>query len=143
MSDAGEFLELIDNVVPGAEFGWINALFNSIVDAYPGLNFNQQRRAFFVILKRLLEDGRIKFLAPGADVYINPENRTPRWSVNDAEAQWDASIEEIIEYLEEKWPREATDKDDLALVTYFLKSPVLFGEMKMVHIGVHSGLGCS
>lgn len=70
-----------------------------------------------------MEDRRIKFLAPGADVYINPENRTPKWSVNDAEAQWDASVEEIIEFLEEKWPTEAKEKDDIALVTYFFEIP--------------------
>ena len=105
------------------QFGlWIIGLFFW----FPELDFRYQKESFFILLRRLLEEGRVKFVKPEADVYYNATlNPHPRYTINDPEAHWEAPSEEIIAYLQEHWPNTATDKDDADLNAYFYRMPAI------------------
>jgi hypothetical protein len=95
----------------GNAFGmWISALFSDIAGYNPNLSFLEQKQQFFILVKELLDGGRIKFCTPNEI-----------WSKdNDV---WDAESEEIIKYLEAKWPVLAQSERDLS--EYFYEIPAV------------------
>lgn len=105
------------------QFGlWIIGLFHS----FPELAFKDQKAAFFTLLARLLDEEKVRFVKPVADVYYNAEsNPNPKYTINDIEAHWTVSTAEIIQYLQAQWPEEADHSDDLALNAYFYEIPAI------------------
>ena len=101
---------------------WVNGLFTW----HPNLPFLEQKEAFFILIRKLLNEGRVKFVKPDADVYCRGEtNSTPKLTINDIEAHWNASTDDIIFYLRGKWPKSAAHQDDLDLNAYFYEVPAL------------------
>ncbi|WP_146093469.1 hypothetical protein [Xanthomonas pisi] len=101
----------------------LSALFSSIEGQYPELNFYKRKEIFFAAIEKLLDQGKIKFIAPGADCYISPMNPSPELSIENTEAHWNESTDNIIKYLKERWPKDAVDDNDEELNIYFYEVP--------------------
>lgn len=124
---------LVDQIYPqvidakeGAFGQWIDGLWTW----HPNLNYAEQKEAFFILLDRLLREGKVKFVKPDADVYHRynsdiKDHYHPKFSVNDPETHWDAPIEEILTYLRERWPQSVSHKDDIKLTEYFYEIPAI------------------
>ncbi len=67
--------------------------------------------------------GKVKFIAPGADCYVSPENPKPRFTIEDIDAQWNATPEEIVGQLRAQWPKQARNENDSELTMYFYSIP--------------------
>jgi hypothetical protein len=68
----------IDKIVEDSFGLWITGLFSTISGNSPGITFHSHRDAFFRIVEQLLQTGRIKFIAPGADCYISSDAENSR-----------------------------------------------------------------
>jgi len=88
---------------------WISGLFSAIGGNSPGLAFTDQKDAFFEILRRWLADGKVKFCKPS----------DPLGEV------WNASDEEILDFLQAGWPQHVKDEHDIDLNNYFYDLPAL------------------
>ena len=115
----------IDKIVEDSFGLWITGLFSAISGNSPGMAFHSHRDAFFRVVEHLLQTGRIKFIAPGADCYVSPEHTNPRFTINDRQAQWHASPDEIISYLRDRWPEAACHEHDRLLLDYFYSIPAV------------------
>lgn len=109
---------------------WITGLWGNVLFHHRELSFFEQKEVFFVLLERLLREGKVKFVKQDADVYHHYDAKTkvpyhPSQTVNDPETHWDAPIVEILKYLRARWPEGATQKDDLALNAYFYQIPTI------------------
>lgn len=113
----------IDKIVSNSFGLWITALFHAIEVENPSLTFIEHKEAFFWLLEKLLKERKVIFIAPGMDCYISSENPSPKYTIYDKEAHWNATPEEIISYFKMHWPATAHSEDDLDLVTYFYKMP--------------------
>ncbi|MFW0889394.1 UNVERIFIED_CONTAM: hypothetical protein MKS84_22165 [Pseudomonas sp. JL1] len=102
---------------------WISALFSAIGSWNPEFTFEQRKDTFFYIIEHLLVNGNIKFIKPGADCYISPDNPYPQLSISDEEAHWDLDAKEIVSYLRERWPASAVSENDGELTVYFYDIP--------------------
>ncbi len=102
---------------------WISGLFSAVRGYNPWMTFAQQKKAFFSLIEYMLVMGKIKFIAPGADCYISPNNPFPRFTIHDSEAHWKASPKEIVEYLIAHWPEDALDENDVNILLYFYEMP--------------------
>ena len=75
---------------------------------HPNLPFLEQKEAFFILIRRLLDEGRVKFVKPDADVYCNPHLKlNPKLTIQDPEAHWDVPTDEIISYLQKKMAQDS------------------------------------
>lgn len=105
---------------------WIIALWGNISFQNPGLALQEYKTSFFMMLEKLLDEGKVRFVKPDADVYYNAKtNPNPRYTINDVESHWNVNTEEILSYLKDEWPSAAKDKDDLELNAYFYKIPAI------------------
>lgn len=116
-------IEHIDEIVRDSFGLWITGLFSAISSWNPTLSFEEHKDAFFWLIERLLRAGKVKFIARGADCYTSPENRQPRLTIQDNEAQWHEAPEVIVARLRAEWPEYARDENDLDLTTYFYSIP--------------------
>ncbi|RKE24463.1 hypothetical protein B0G76_8351 [Paraburkholderia sp. BL23I1N1] len=116
-------IEHIDEIIQDSFGLWITGLFSAIGGWNPALSFEQHKAAFFWLIEHLLRTGKIKFIAPGADCYVSPENPHPRFTIHDDEAQWNDSPEAIVAQLRAQWPQDARDEDDLDLIAYLYSMP--------------------
>ncbi len=116
-------IEHIDEIVRDSFGLWITGLFSTISSWNPTLSFQEHKEAFFWLIEQQLRAGRIKFIAPGADCYVSPENPHPRLTIQDEEAQWHETPTAIVAYLRAQWPEHASDENDSDLVTYFCSIP--------------------
>ncbi|MBB3572040.1 hypothetical protein FHX05_006192 [Rhizobium sp. BK491] len=116
-------IEHIDEIVSDAFGLGISSLFSAIKSWNPTLSFDENKEAFFWLIERLLQTGKIKFIAPGADCYVSPQNPYPKLTIQDNEAHWHEAPESIVAYLRVQWPENACDENDLDLLTYFYSIP--------------------
>jgi hypothetical protein len=116
-------IEHIDEVVRDSFGLWITGLFSAISGWNPTLSFDEHKTAFFWLIERFLREGKIKFIAPGADCYMSAENPHPRLAIQDHEAHWNAPPEVIVAQLLAQWPQHTRDENDLDLLTYFYSIP--------------------
>ncbi|WP_247313718.1 hypothetical protein [Ralstonia pseudosolanacearum] len=116
-------IEHIDEIVRDSFGLWITGLFSAISSWNPTLSFQEHKGAFFWLIEQLLQTGKIRFIAPGADCYTSPENPHPRLTIQDEEAQWHETPAAIVAYLRAQWPEHACDVNDLDLLTYFYSIP--------------------
>ena len=116
-------LQHIDEIINDSFGLWISSLFSAIGGRNPDISFEHQKEAFFWLIEYLLKNEKIKFLAPGMDCYISPNNPHPEFTINDLEAHWKASPQAIVSYLRERWPSTVSDANDIALTTYFYEIP--------------------
>jgi len=104
---------------------WISGLFSAVCGWNPDASFAEKKEFFFVLLEKLLAEGKVMFITPGADCYVSPANPTPKLTVNDPEARWSAPVSEIVSYVRSRWPETARDEYDLELTYYFYELPGL------------------
>ncbi|KJZ33237.1 MULTISPECIES: hypothetical protein [Pseudomonas] len=102
---------------------WLSALFSAIGSWNPGLTFDQQKDAFFYMIEYLLVNGKIKFIKPGADCYISPDNPHPKFSIDDKRSHWDLDAKQIVSCLKESWPEGVVSECDGELTIYFYEIP--------------------
>ena len=102
---------------------WVSGLFKTVAGWNPELNFDQQKEEFFLVIKELLDAGKIKFIAPGADVYVSGLNPNPAFKIEDEICHWSIGSEEIVRYLRDQWPRDVEHEDGEDLVMYFFEIP--------------------
>lgn len=115
-----------ENEIIGAAFGqWVSGLFGAVCRSYPNANFQEQKEIFFTLLEKMLKNGRVIFIVPGADCYISPDNPTPKLTIENPEAHWNAPVSEIMDFVRNKWPAQADDVNDLELTYYFYELPGL------------------
>jgi hypothetical protein len=99
----------IDKIYSDSFGLWISGLFSAIEGNNPGLTFADQKDAFFGILKRWLDEGKVKFCKPSDPLG----------------AVWQGSTDEILMFLQERWPQHAKDEHDIDLNNYFYDLPAL------------------
>jgi len=88
---------------------WMSSLFSAIEGNNENMRFEEQKEAFFDILRLWLDEGKIKFCKPS----------DPLGEV------WDVPGAVIVEYLRFHWPHRAADPDDAELNIYFYEMPAL------------------
>jgi hypothetical protein len=121
MRNADQIAEIVRNV-----FGLSASTLFSAIDAHdPLLSLQEKKRAFCSVIHQLLSAGRIKFIAPGADCYVSSANPHPKLTIQDNEAHWHASPEEIVASLSAKWPVNVHDENDPDLTVYFYSIPAI------------------
>ncbi|WP_321788080.1 MULTISPECIES: hypothetical protein [Paraburkholderia] len=100
----------IENIIHNTSGLWITALFDGILVPNPALTFSEHKEAFFWLVEKLLQDGKIKFCPPnelwreGYDI-------------------WNVDISTIMTYLRSHWPQSVNSKNDIALADYFYAIP--------------------
>lgn len=112
----------IDEIVKNAFGLWITALFDGILVPNPGLTFEEHKEAFFWVLQKLLDEGKVKFCPPNE-----------LW--HEGYDVWDADNKAIVEYLRSHWPKSAKAEIDRVLVDYFYDMPAILwvGEDGQLH----------
>lgn len=116
-------MERLDQVVSDSFGLWISGLFSSVSGHYPELSFSQKGNLFFQVVERLLNEGKIKFIAPGADCYVSPSNPHPSLTINDEAAHWNVGVPDIIAFLKKMWPVDVNSEDDIDWIVYFYELP--------------------
>lgn len=96
-----------------SSFGlWISGLFSAIKGWNPDIDWEQHKEAFFYLLKRFLDEGKVKFCPPNE-------------SWHEGYDVWDVPNDTIVEYLKSHWPADVTSENDLALTDYFYDMPAI------------------
>ena len=116
-------INFADEIVQASYGSWMFTLFTEIGVRNPALSFAQRKDAFFVLVASLLAQGKIKFIAPGADCYVSPATPRPSLTIHDADAHWKETPQEIVAHLRSMWPDAVTDDEDEALLIYFYRIP--------------------
>ena len=104
---------------------WISGLFSAVCGWNQGASFLEKKKFFFELIERLLQEGKVMFIAPGADCYVSPANPTPKLTVRDPEARWSAPVSEIVNYVRSRWPADVSNEMDVELTYYFYELPGL------------------
>lgn len=105
-------LKNVDATITGAFGLWIKALYSGIKIDNPELTFSERKEAFFWLLKRLLDEEKVRMCRPDDPL----GNIYP---------YWDADSATIIAYLRSQWPSNATSEHDPALILYFYEIPAI------------------
>lgn len=115
---------IVDNAYPFIVsncFGlWSNCLWYRYDDIE---DFYELKEAFFYLLGRLLDEGEVRFIKPGEDVYFVAGQPPPERQAKDVSTHWIAPTTEILAYLRESWPQGAKDFNDAELNLYFYRIP--------------------
>jgi hypothetical protein len=120
MRNIYEIAEIVRNV-----FGLSASALFSAIDPDDLLSLKEKKWAFFEAIKQLLDAGKIKFIAPGADCYVSPANPCPKLTIQDSESHWSATAEEIVASLSAQWPIQVNDENDPELTVYFYSIPAI------------------
>ncbi len=89
---------------------WSSGFFSAISGWNPDLTFEEHKEAFFWLLKKLLDEGKVICCPPD-----DPLCRIHRG--------WTTSSDEIIAYWRAHWPESAEDENDTDLNFYFYEMP--------------------
>ncbi|OAV21309.1 hypothetical protein AO372_1223 [Moraxella catarrhalis] len=85
---------------------WFSALFENIPASLPNITFEEQKALFFMLTKEALDADLIKFIPPN-DIWYEGYDI------------WDVSSDEIVAYLRDNFPKDATDGLDSCVNNYF------------------------
>lgn len=85
---------------------WLSALFYNVSGYYHNISFKQQKEIFFLLIKDGLDGAIIKFMPPNHLWYEGYDI-------------WDVSPDEIVAYLKDNFPKDATDELDEDVNLYF------------------------
>ncbi|WP_217870730.1 hypothetical protein [Chromobacterium violaceum] len=88
---------------------WVSGLFSAISGNNPQLPFCEQKDIFFSLLRTWLAEGRILFCDP-----CDPLG-----------APWKADVDEIVDYLQARWPVSVDSEYDPDLNVYFYEIPAI------------------
>jgi hypothetical protein len=106
-----EFAEICS--IDGAFGRWIIGLWGW----FPELTFEDQKEAFLILLKRLLDEGKVFLFVPHMMTYNKIE--TPVRSYREYDGIWDISHEAMIDYIRNNWPNDVTDENDEKLISFW------------------------
>lgn len=98
--------ELKQEMYRDAKNLWFSALFENIPASLPNITFEEQKTLFFAFTKEALNNGLIKFIPPNHLWYEGYDI-------------WDVSPDEIVAYLKDNFPKDATDELDEDVNLYF------------------------
>ena len=97
---------------------------NSLWRRYDSLReFSELKNAFFYLVSRLLEEGKIRFIRPDEDMLFVAGRPAPCKTIEDESTHWLDSDGSILEYLSKRWPANASTFDDSELNVYFYEIP--------------------
>lgn len=90
------------------------------------MTFALHKEIFFWVLGKLLREGKIAFDDPYGEPWTyDPYSSDPNRPEQDEAHLWKAEPEEIIAYLQKRWPKDANDEHDLELNYYFYEMPYI------------------
>jgi hypothetical protein len=91
----------------GAFGQWISGLWSW----FPELTIDEQKEAFLILLKRLLDEGKVYLTQP----------RQPKYNTKDVFGYlvWAAPHEEIIAHIIRHWPQDVKDENDIKLTDFW------------------------
>ena len=72
-------IEREDEIVRAAFGQWVSGLFAAVCGWNPNSTFQEQKEAFFMLLEKMLKNGKVMFIVPGTDCYVSPENPLPNY----------------------------------------------------------------
>ncbi len=101
-----KYVPYFDEIVKNSYDLWVDGIFGAVRGFNKNITLDEQKELFFTIVERLLKDGTIKFTPPN-ELWHEGYNI------------WDASTEEIMQYLRNAFPKEAKHEDDMVLIDYF------------------------
>jgi len=101
----------IDQIALDAFGKWSNALFASIRTYNEYANFSDYKDAFFLILKKFLDERKVYF--------EDPNSKFGSGTI------WQADTDTIIQYWLDHWPKAADNLGDADLNIYFYKMPAI------------------
>lgn len=94
---------------------WINGLFSVVTWIAEDLQFQDQKELFFLLLERLLREGKVVLVVP-----VDIDNRDTKTRIQDGDDRiWDESVEFIIDYMRQTFPKEAKHEHDMVLNDYW------------------------
>ncbi len=97
---------------------------NSLWQRYDGISsFSELKDAFFYLISRLLDEGKIRFIKPNENVLFVADGSLPSKTICDESTHWTGPIKKIISYLRRLWPSSAQDFDDEELSVFFYEIP--------------------
>ncbi|CAM3418292.1 DUF596 domain-containing protein [Bordetella sputigena] len=102
----------LDDILQSSFGLWLSSLFSAIKGWNPGINLEEQREIFFSLVKRLLDEGKVKFCPPNEF-----------W--REGYEVWDTESDTIVQYLKSHWPVNVTSENDIALTNYFYDMPAI------------------
>ncbi|MDO4896518.1 MAG: hypothetical protein Q3971_04060 [Moraxella sp.] len=86
---------------------WLSGLFSAIPSFIPNITFSEHKQIFFKLVEEWLNDGKIKFDYPPLEQYAGKTGF------------WDADNATIMAYLQDGFPKHATDELDMDVNLYF------------------------
>ena len=102
-----------------ASFGcWINALWGFVAVYNEKLEFTEHKEAFFILLRRLLEEERVVLFPPIA-LRVGVEKKTPCRTVGEFQNVWAIPYHQMMDYMRIHWPQEVSDANDSVLNDYW------------------------
>ncbi|WP_146193144.1 hypothetical protein [Maritimibacter sp. 55A14] len=101
---------------------WINCLWIRYEELS---SFDEYREAFFLLLRRLLDEGHVRFIKPDIDIYFVAGKPPPNLSIDDEENHWIADTDGILEHLRKSWPECANNFNDESVSLFFFEIPPL------------------
>jgi hypothetical protein len=100
-------LEHVEEICEGSFALWSSSLFSGISGWNPDLTFEEHKEAFFWLVAKLLDEGKIRFIYPNALCYEG------------CPLYWDRSGEEFAQFLREYFPKDATHENNRSVNDYF------------------------
>ncbi|WP_146193072.1 hypothetical protein [Maritimibacter sp. 55A14] len=101
---------------------WVNCLWIRYEELS---SLDEYREAFFLLLQRLLDEGRVRFIKPNIDIYFVAGGPPPSLSIEDEENHWIADANSVLQNLRKRWPECAKDFDDDSINLFFFETPPL------------------
>jgi hypothetical protein len=94
----------------------IHNFFGNVVASLSKPTFEEHKQKFFEILEKFLREGKIAFkLNSQIKGYAEQKQKT-----EGRETLWDAPPSEIVKYIQNIFPSQIIDEDDIELLIFFL-----------------------
>jgi len=94
---------------------WVNGLFSVVPGSGYFEEFHEKKEAFFYLLERLLEEGRVVLDVPGDIEYSSTKVRAQDGYTD----IWDESVEVMVSYMRKTFPADAQHEYDSVLTDYW------------------------
>lgn len=93
---------------------WLSGFFSAIPNFVQDISFEQHKQIFFELTQQWLDEGLIKFDYPPLEENVGKEGF------------WDADNETVMRYLQDGFPKHATNEldDDVNMYFYLIAPPV-------------------
>jgi hypothetical protein len=99
-------------IIADKEEGVFGLWIHGCWDWFPELTIDEQKEAFLILLKRLLDEGKAVLFLPNG---VEPIYR----SQAGVDYIWDIPHEEMIKFMRKNWPQDVVDEDDINLTHFW------------------------